>query len=156
MTAQTGGHGQGTERTDIRLRPILVFTIGLVVTIIVVYLVVTAMFRLFANQAAQRDVASGAQAVQVLPADQEHLPPEPRIQANPEADLRVLRQKEDAVLNSFGWVDEKAGIVRVPIDEAMKLVLAKGLPVRRPETAPPVPGTPAAPAAPLKGERKIP
>jgi hypothetical protein len=159
MTAHThepGGHRGGTERSDIKLRPILVFTVGLVVMMIAVYLVVSALFRLYARQAATEDVQSGAQAVQQLPAGQEHLPPEPRIQANPAADLRSLRQQETEVLTSYGWVDEKAGVVRVPIDQAMKLVLEEGLPVRQRETAPPAPATPR-PAAPrAKGDRKTP
>ena len=34
------------------------------------------------------------------------------------------------LLNSYGWVDPKAGVVRIPIDRAMDLLLQKGLPVR--------------------------
>jgi hypothetical protein len=45
-------------------------------------------------------------------------------------DLEHLRQHEDNLLNNYGWVDPKAGVVRVPIDRAMDLVLQKGLPVR--------------------------
>jgi hypothetical protein len=38
--------------------------------------------------------------------------------------------QEDATLNSYAWVDRAAGIVRIPIDQAMDLVAASGLPVR--------------------------
>jgi hypothetical protein len=155
-THKAGGQGGGTERTDIKLRPILVFTVGLIVMMIAVYLVVMAMFRLFSAQAARQDAASGAQVAQQLPAGQEHLPPEPRIQVNPAADLKVLRQQEDSLLTSYGWVDQKAGIVRIPVAEAMRLVIAQGLPVRQPESAPPASGTPAPRSTPSKGERKIP
>jgi hypothetical protein len=53
-----------------------------------------------------------------------------------------LRAEHEAALRSYGWVDREAGVVRVPIDVAMKLVLEEGLPVRQPETAPPATGTP--------------
>ena len=31
---------------------------------------------------------------------------------------------------SYGWVDEKSGIARMPISEAKKLILQRGLPAR--------------------------
>lgn len=41
-----------------------------------------------------------------------------------------LRAVEEALLNSYGWVDESAGVVRIPIDRAMELVIQRGLPTR--------------------------
>lgn len=35
---------------------------------------------------------------------------------------QVEREKQRAVLNSYGWLDERAGIVHIPIDRAMELV----------------------------------
>jgi hypothetical protein len=60
----------------------------------------------------------------------DRLPPEPRLQANPRQDLKELRDAEEARLKSYGWVDRNAGVVRIPIDEAMKLTLQRGLPAR--------------------------
>jgi hypothetical protein len=60
------------------------------------------------------------------------LPPEPRLQTNPREDLRELRAGEDETLSTYGWVDKNAGVVRIPIDEAMKLVIQRGLPARAP------------------------
>ena len=58
------------------------------------------------------------------------MPPEPRLQTTPREDLRILREQEDAVLNSYGWVDRSTGVVRIPIEEAMKLTVQRGLPAR--------------------------
>jgi hypothetical protein len=33
-------------------------------------------------------------------------------------------------LNSYGWVDQQAGIARIPIDRAMALLAQRGLPTR--------------------------
>lgn len=52
----------------------------------------------------------------------------PLLQVNPGADLEELQQSERQTLNSYGWVDQKKGIVRIPIEEAMKIVVQKGLP----------------------------
>lgn len=57
-------------------------------------------------------------------------PPQPRLQLSPPADLAAFRAQEEAQLNSYGWVNQTSGIVRIPIDQAMELVLRKGLPVR--------------------------
>jgi cytochrome c oxidase cbb3-type subunit III len=61
-------------------------------------------------------------------------PPKPTIQAR---QLLEMRAAEDAALHSYGWVDRPAGVVRMPIDRAMELVLDRGLPVRAqpPESA---------------------
>ncbi|MFC1976359.1 hypothetical protein ACFLXQ_08160, partial [Chloroflexota bacterium] len=58
-------------------------------------------------------------------------PPAPRLQPNPidqttaGQELEMLRAKEEGLLNSYGWVDREAGTVRIPIEEAMKLVVAE-------------------------------
>jgi hypothetical protein len=47
--------------------------------------------------------------------------------------MRRLRAADEAILNSYGWVDEEAGVVRIPIDRAMELTLERGLPTRSEE-----------------------
>ena len=56
--------------------------------------------------------------------------PEPRLQQDPAADLRAMRRSDEKAMNSYGWVDRKAGIVRIPIERAMEIVARKGLPGR--------------------------
>ena len=50
------------------------------------------------------------------------LPPEPRLQARPAADLARLREREDAELEGWSWADRKAGLARIPIERAMDLL----------------------------------
>ena len=47
-----------------------------------------------------------------------------------------MRAAEDAVLSSYGWVNEAAGFVRIPIDRAIERVVEQGLPVWREHRAP--------------------
>jgi hypothetical protein len=66
-----------------------------------------------------------------LAAGQEmRLPPEPRLQTDPRADLRELRAHESSVLSTYGWVDKAAGVVRIPVDEAIRITAQRGLPAR--------------------------
>ena len=37
--------------------------------------------------------------------------------------------EESALLDSYGWVDKDAGTVHIPIEDAMRLTLERGLPV---------------------------
>ncbi|HEY83681.1 MAG TPA: hypothetical protein G4N96_01010 [Chloroflexi bacterium] len=55
---------------------------------------------------------------------------QPALQADPAQDLMEMQATENAILNSYGWVDKNAAIVRIPIYRAIDLVAEKGLPVR--------------------------
>jgi hypothetical protein len=46
------------------------------------------------------------------------------------ANLKGFRAQEREVLTTYGWVDQNAGTVRVPIDVAKDRVISQGLPVR--------------------------
>src|SRR6185503_11655971 len=48
-----------------------------------------------------------------------------RLQSKPFDDLQTLREQEKQVLGSYGWVDPAAGTVRIPIDSAMRLYVAR-------------------------------
>src|SRR4051812_1683044 len=54
----------------------------------------------------------------------------PRLQVSPASDLREFRRREETALTRYGWTDRTGGVVRLPVDRAMELLLARGLPVR--------------------------
>ncbi len=56
------------------------------------------------------------------------IPPQPRLQVAEHSDLVQQHQRNADVLDSYGWVDRKAGVVRIPIARAMDLLAARGLP----------------------------
>lgn len=58
------------------------------------------------------------------------VPPFPRLQVSPPADLQAFRAREEAQLHGYGWINRTSGIVHIPIEQAMDLVLRQGLPVR--------------------------
>lgn len=57
--------------------------------------------------------------------DSTNLPPLPRLQADPEITLTPFVREQEAQLNSYGWVNKDSGIVHIPIERAMKLMVAK-------------------------------
>jgi hypothetical protein len=62
-----------------------------------------------------------------------------RLQSKPFDDLKTLREQEKQVLGSYGWVDPAAGTVRIPIENAMRLYVARqsgAVPAPAPAEAP--------------------
>jgi len=115
------------ETSDVNIRGIFGFAVGLTVVCFFAAFVVWVMFKYLESREAHRLAPEYP-----LAATQEtRLPPEPRLQTTPREDLQDLRTQEDQILNSYGWVDKGAGIVRIPIEDAMKLTLTRGLPARQ-------------------------
>ena len=114
----------GYEKRDWQLRPVAWTLIGILALIVIsligsgISLKVCAYIRNYFN-------------TQPSPLrDLHRVPPPPRLQVNEALDLADLRASEDAVLNTYGWIDKNAGIVHIPIDQAMKRVVEEGLPTR--------------------------
>jgi hypothetical protein len=56
----------------------------------------------------------------------EHPFPEPELQKNPQADLQDFERDQCKTLSRYGWVDRPKGIARIPIEQAMQIVAARG------------------------------
>jgi hypothetical protein len=120
-------HASHHEESDVNIRGVFAFAGGLATVTVVVGFIVWGLFVYFNTR------AEGTTRPEFpLSAAQEHRePPEPRLQTNPREDLRELRDAEQDTLTTYGWVDRNAGIVRIPIDDAIKLTLQRGLPSRQ-------------------------
>ena len=114
------------ETSDVDVRGLLRFAGGLLAAAVVIPALVGLLFIYFAR----REARPVPLEFPLAAADQHREPPEPRLQTNPREDLQKFREQEDTVLTSYGWVDRNAGIVRIPIEEAMKLTVQRGLPTR--------------------------
>lgn len=110
----------GVDR-EINLKGIVYTTGGLAVVVI---LSAVAMWWLSTGLRARLEASDPPPAI--LPeARTQPTPPGPRLQTHPEEELRELRRNEDEILTGYAWVDESAGVARVPIERAMEL-LAEG------------------------------
>ena len=115
------------EESDVNIRGILGFGAGLIVVAVVVHLLIYVLFGYFNS----RERVQGPAEYPLAAAQGNRQPPEPRLQTDPRQDLADMRAKEQDQLTSYGWVDKNAGVVRIPIDAAMKLTLERGLPSRQ-------------------------
>jgi hypothetical protein len=115
------------ETSDVNINGILTFAAGLIVVAIVIHVVIWLLFQYFNT----REAAKVPPEYPLAITQEQRLPPEPRLQTNPRQDLRDLHVAEEDVLKSYGWVDKNAGVVRIPIEDAMKIVVERGLPTRQ-------------------------
>ena len=51
--------------------------------------------------------------------------PSPPLQREPSRDLAALRTEKRAMLGEYAWIDRDKGIVRIPIDRAMSVLIAR-------------------------------
>ncbi|HTM25097.1 MAG TPA: hypothetical protein VL225_07870 [Vicinamibacterales bacterium] len=131
MTEHTHPHGAlenpdtSHEHTDINIRAIIWFVVVLSATAVTIQIAMYGMFKILDRIEVANDPYVSPLAV---PAGQ--TPPEPRLQTTPWTDLKELRAQEFRYLHSYGWIDEKTGVARMPIDKAKALLLQRGIPVR--------------------------
>lgn len=113
------------EVRDVNLRVVVGIVVGVVVMTLVGIVLSLGVYELLAlrRQAVEPPPPPLAET---LPA----LPPHPRLQVTPATDLQQIRAEEDAILSTYGWIDEQGGIVRIPVDRAMQLLVERGLPTR--------------------------
>jgi hypothetical protein len=116
------------EKRDIKAGPVVWAVVAICAVTVAAALVLIPFMGLLEWRSAQSDpppspMSSGSAALQ---------PPEPRLQEQPFADIEALRAEQTQLLSSYGWVDPEAGIVRIPVDHAMRLVAERGVPSRRP------------------------
>ncbi len=118
------------DATEVKPGAVVAFLVYLGLAIVVALLVVWWSLALIESRVARFDrppspLRAGAKEPQ---------PPEPRLQgvpghsSDPQQDLRDYLNEMQKELNSYGWVDEKASVARIPIDDAMRIIAEKGLP----------------------------
>lgn len=93
---------------------------GIVITTIAGFLVFVALF------AAGLFFYLRSTAPSAFKAAVEHQFSEPALQKKPQADLRRFEREQRAALSGYGWVDRPSGLVRIPIEEAMRIIAARG------------------------------
>ena len=128
--------GVSYEKEDADTRLVIRAGIGLALATLVASALVLFLFRLLA----QREARGDAPPPPMARTDPGRLPPAPRLQTLPAQDLAAVRAEEDRTLTTYGWVDERAGTVRIPIEEAIRLLAQRGeapLPRVSPSAAPP-------------------
>lgn len=118
------------EASDVSVSAVAWFGVALFVLIAAVCGLMWAMFGYFEK----RERTAEPPPASLITGIEPRTPPEPRLQgapgheAMPAEDLKKMRDDETNILTSYGWIDQKNGIVRIPIEQAKKILLQKGLP----------------------------
>ncbi len=132
------GSGHGSfERQDLKAAGIVYFLLALVVITVLCLFGIKGLYAFLDH----REKASQPQVsplVTNIPSDTLHIPPgypqsvfpSPKLEEDERGQLNGIRMEEERTLYSYGWVDEKAGTVHIPIERAMDLLAQRGLPVR--------------------------
>lgn len=125
MESQVGhSPNVGHEESTVELKPIIAFGVVLVIVSALSFALVWFMLDFLRLNQARTDTPLSALA------DPRALPPAPRLQVTPSRDLIQTRQTEDVVLKTYRWVDRDAGIVGIPVERAIKILVERGLPAR--------------------------
>lgn len=122
--------GQPTSSVEpdyVDIPAIFRFGAGLAVVTIVSALLMIWMYKLEVDSV---DAANPPRVFPIAVSENERIPPAPRLQTEPKQDLLDFRAAESATISSYAWVDRNNRIVRIPIADAMKLTLERGLPSR--------------------------
>lgn len=117
------------ESKDINVRMILMYLLALAVSVALAFAVTVLILRVTEKMAADAD--------RVLPPSHQGvgatMPPEPMLQGvpghtnDPQEDLREKIASDTKANEQLGWVDRSAGIAQIPVEDAMKIIVSKGL-----------------------------
>lgn len=137
------------ERRDIGVGGVLYFLAGLAACGVIIYFIVNGVFS-YLNKRYEAEQQPVSPLVTNPTYDTRHLPPQyktdsespdyekylhgrfpqPQLELDERTELNKVRLREENTLSTYGWVDQKTGVVRIPIDRAMDLLVQRGLPVR--------------------------
>lgn len=124
------------EPGDVNAVSVTKFGIGMAFLILVFLFSIVGLFRYFAKRAAEAQPP-----VPPMGALREKPPPGPRLEPHPSRDMREMKAAEDQKLSHYAWIDPDKGIVQIPVERAMELILEKGLLPVRPQPGAPVAAT---------------
>jgi hypothetical protein len=116
------------EETDVRIKPLAIFLVFLFVGTVAVCVLMWGLFRFFEGRAKSQERPPSP-----LASERQVVPPEPQLQlipshkVHPLDEWKQMREEEEAALKNYGWVDRQAGVVRLPIAEAKRLLLERKL-----------------------------
>ncbi len=141
---------EGYEVTDVSVQGIMVFLIGLFISVGVFFVFCFGMGKVINSALEKRDgppnqwnqanlPAGKPRSMESNPAmQQQQLQqltqtfPTPRLQGDDgNQDTADLHVREDLLLDNYSWADRSKGTVRIPIERAMELLAQRGLPVQQ-------------------------
>ncbi|HKV26265.1 MAG TPA: hypothetical protein VJN93_16840 [Candidatus Acidoferrum sp.] len=118
------------EPRDINTRTVLLYLFYLALSVAFAFFVSIYIFRFTTDLATKSEDTP----IPVRQGFTQGLPPAPVLQGipgnpnDPQQDLREKIQADEAANQKLEWIDKQAGIAHIPVEDAMKIIVAKGLP----------------------------
>lgn len=126
-TGRGGSAAHGYETRDANTGAVLGFLAVLFVVLMATLFGTWLMFRYF-DSVEQAPPSSSFAGVRRVPVG-------PELQVNAHQDLLKTLADQQQALEQYSWEDRKAGTIRIPIEQAMDLLVKRGLPVLNSEAA---------------------
>jgi len=140
--------GSGYEVRDANIRALLQFAFWMAVVMAVTMFAMKWTFDFL-----KKAEPLGATSSPLVKEGARVMPPAPVLQVRPRQELVDYCAVQEAVVNSYGWVNQESGVAHIPVDRAMDLVLARGLPTRPASEAPA--GAPTVAPATVAGDADV-
>jgi hypothetical protein len=130
------GHGN-YERQDLQPSGILYFLLSLVVVTALCMFALKGLYA-FLDHREKAGQPAVNPLITNIPPDTQHVAPgypqtvfpSPKLEEDERGQLNGFLTNEENTLYTYGWVDEKAGKIHIPIERAVDLLVQRGLPVR--------------------------
>jgi hypothetical protein len=116
--------GAGYEHTDANVWTIIKFGLWLAISAIVIHIGLGFMYSMLIER------AKSTEREFPMATTEPPLPAAPRLQQFPRTEIHDFRVIEEKKLHSYGWVNKDAGTVHIPIEDAMHLLVQRGLAAR--------------------------
>jgi hypothetical protein len=123
------------EARDVQVRTIYWYLFSLAVATILAFAAAIVILHATTKMVADSDAPMLPMRKELT--DQQRMarafPPEPRLQgvpghnADPQQDLRDKIEADTAANEQLRWIDQNSGIAQIPVSEAMKLIVEKGV-----------------------------
>ena len=114
--------GSTYEHTDANVWVTAKFLLWLAISAVIIHFGIGVLYELMIRQSMELE-----QPYPLAQGQEDQLPPAPRLQQFPANDYYQFRVGEEALLREYGWMNREAGQVHIPIDQAMRLTLERGV-----------------------------
>jgi len=127
--------GASYEHTDAAVGPVAKFLFWLFVAAVATHFGLAGVYKLMVDQGVKSEATE--RRYPMAATEEQRMPPVPRLQQFPRNELYTFRKEERDRLETYGWESKAAGTVHIPIEEAMKLMVERGVPAQATDAAQP-------------------
>ncbi len=115
----------GWEKRDVNIKGLFIFAFWMAVVLLVTMVGMNFTFKSF-----KKASPMGPTRSPMVQEGAREIPSAPLLQVHPHRELQDYCDAQQKDVSTYAWIDQPSGVVRIPVDRAEELILAKGLPAR--------------------------